>query len=277
MPLYFLSKFARQSVTVALSGEGADELFAGYSIYRRMLWLERLRRLPGLPLLRLPFAGRRLRRYLEWAKAPLERSYRGVSAVFSEEEVDRLLAQDSDQHAPDDFGANYFARTAGLDPLKRMLYFDLKVWLPDDLLVKADKMTMATSLELRVPFLDHELVEWAWRLPSDLKIRGGTGKYLLRQAAADLVPAQILTRPKEGFAIPMHQWFRGTLSQEARRLLLDEQGMNSLLDRREVEALLARHDAGREDLSDAIFTLVMLACWHSVFIEGWLPSLQADL
>lgn len=267
VPLYFLSKFARQFVTVALSGEGADETLAGYSIYRRMLWLERVRRLPGLSLLRLPFAGRKLRRYLEWAKTPLERRYRGVSAVFSQAEVDRLLAQGSGGAKLDDFGAPYFDRTADLDPLKRMLYFDLKVWLPDELLVKADKMTMATSLELRVPFLDHTLVEWAWRLPSSLQVRGGTGKYLLRRAMADLVPAEILNRPKEGFAIPVREWFRSGLSEKARRLLVEEQGRDSLLNRKEVETLIARHEAGREDLSDAIFTLAVLACWHSIFIE----------
>ena len=132
---------------------------------------------------------------------------------------------------------------------------------------------MATSLELRVPFLDHALVEWAWRLPSNLQVHDCTGKYLLRRAVADLVPAEILNRPKEGFAIPVRDWLRNGLGQQARRLLVDEQGRDSLFNRKEVETLVARHEQEREDLSDAVFTLAVLACWHSIFIERRTVSL----
>jgi asparagine synthase (glutamine-hydrolysing) len=268
IPLYFLSKFARDFVTVVLSGEGADEILAGYSIYHKMMWLERVRRLPWLLPLGLPFVGRKLGRYLEWATVPLEGRYRGVSAIFSEAEVERLLGHNWGSEEPQDFGAAYFDRTAGLDPLKRMLYFDLKVWLPDDLLVKADKMTMATSMELRVPFLDHTLVEWAWRLPSNVQLRGRTGKYLLRRATADLVPVEILNRPKQGFVIPVREWFRDGLAQKARLLMVHEQSGHSLFNVKEVEALIGRHERGREDLSEALFTLVLLSFWHRVFITA---------
>lgn len=268
VPLYFLSNFARDFVTVVLSGEGADEILAGYGIYLKMLWLERLRHLPGLSAIRPLFGGRKVGRYLEWARFPLEDRYRGVSAVFTDGGGERLLAPgllggDDDE----DPGLPYFARTAHLDPLSRMLYFDLKVWLPDDLLVKADKMTMATSVELRVPFLDHKLVEWTWRLPSDLKLKVVTGKYLLRKAVADLVPTEILQRPKQGFAIPVKEWFRKGLGEAARRLLLADAGQRSLFDGKQVDELIARHERGREDLSEHLFTLIVFACWHRVFIE----------
>jgi asparagine synthase (glutamine-hydrolysing) len=150
-----------------------------------------------------------------------------------------------------------------------MLYFDLKVWLPDDLLLKADKMTMAASLELRVPFLDHEFVEWAWRLPSSLKIRAGVGKYLMRQAMGGLIPASILNRPKLGFPVPIHSWFRNALSRNARELLLDERSECSrYFDRTQVEALIEQQEGGREDLSGEIYALAVFALWHRLFIEA---------
>ena len=150
-----------------------------------------------------------------------------------------------------------------------MLYFDLKVWLPDDLLVKADKMTMATSLELRVPFLDHDLIEWAWRLPSHLKLRAGTGKYLLRQAVAERLPAPILSRSKLGFPVPTRGWFQGSLERAARNLLLEQGGVCSrLFEARQLAALLDRHERGAEDFGGEIYALVVFALWHRLFIES---------
>jgi asparagine synthase (glutamine-hydrolysing) len=267
VPLYFLSKFARRFVTVLLSGEGADEILAGYAIYRKMLWLERLHPLSPLarPLGAMARDARR-RRYLEWAGLPLERRYRGVSSVFSVSDADRLLGHGGDPEDEADSVARYFEPTRRLDPLRRMLYFDTKVWLPDDLLVKADKTTMAASIELRVPFLDHTLVEWAWRLPSRLKLRGRTGKYLLRQATRDLVPPPILERPKKGFTIPLADWFRGGLAGSVRALVTTS-GAAELLNRAEVEALIARQERGGEDLSQELFTLATFALWHRLFID----------
>ena len=267
VPLFFLSKFARQFVTVLLSGEGADEIFAGYSIYRRMLWLERAHAARAIlgPLGTLA-RGRKLRRYLDWAELPLERRYRGVSTVFGPRDSRRLLSPAISSGNGSDIATDYYDRTARLDPLRRMLYFDLKVWLPDDLLVKADKTTMAASVELRVPFLDHTLVEWAWRLPSRLKLRGGTGKHLLREATRDLVPREILTRPKKGFATPLTKWFAEGLTSSVRSLLAAP-SISGLLDRNEVDALVARQESGHEDLSHELFTLAVFALWYGQFIE----------
>lgn len=266
VPLYFLAEYARRHVTVVLSGEGGDELLAGYGIYHKMLQIERLRRIPFLSLMQPLAKGRKMKRYLTWMGQPLHERYRGVSQVCDKLEMRRLVEIDGPDN--DDFARECFERTAHLDPLRRMLYLDLKVWLPDDLLMKADRMTMATSVELRVPFLDHTLVEWAWRLPSDLKLHGATGKYLLRRITADLLPAEILQRPKQGFFVPLRDWLRTGLHDTVRTLLLDEGNGFPLLNSKEVGRLLNAHLTGREDLSEVLFTLAVLACWHQLFIAA---------
>src|SRR5205807_2414865 len=183
VPLYYLSKRAREEVIVVLSGEGADEVLAGYPIYRTMLMLEHLRAASGgamertAPLMSRLTSSPKARKYLYWSTLPLEERYRGVSCAFVDEEKS-ILRGDS-LVAPRKVSARllerlavHWAETEGLPPLERMLELDRRVWLPDDLLVKADKMTMATSVELRVPFLDHRLIEWCARLPTRLKLRG---------------------------------------------------------------------------------------------------------
>ena len=253
--------------------EGADEVLAGYSAYQKMLLMDRFRRIPGAALaarLAQPAAGRKLRRYLGWFRKPLRDRYRGVSTLFAEDELENLLVPELQSTANwNGVEDTYFDRSAGLDTLSQMLYFDLKVWLPDDLLIKADKMSMASSLELRVPFLDHKIVEWTWQLPSHLKLHAGTGKRLLKQAVGGLIPAPILTRAKLGFPVPIQSWFQGELARTARDLLLDRTGACShFFDTGEVEALIARHERGGEDLSGEIYALVVFALWYRVFIES---------
>ena len=270
VPLYFLSRRAREQVTVVLSGEGADETLAGYAIYERMLRLERLRRVPGAPAaatLAARAGGRRLQRYAKWLGQPLHERYRGVSTLFSREESGRLLRSSLREAVDEDPHRVCFERTRHLDPLSQMLYADLKIWLPDDLLVKADKMTMATSVELRVPFLDHRLVEWTWRLPGRAKLAAGVGKRLLRRAMADVLPAPILARNKLGFPVPLQSWFRKGSSRSVRELLLHDRGALEYLDRHEVRALIVQHEGGKADVSGEIYALVVFALWHRLFIE----------
>jgi asparagine synthase (glutamine-hydrolysing) len=259
-----LSRFTRQHVTVVLSGEGADENLAGYRIYRRML--------RGRPLGWLPRAGALARRtrshraghLAEWIGRGVAEQYRGVSAVFTAAERARLLGRGAPAV---DSASVHYERTRGLPPLQRMLYYDQKVWLPDDLLVKADKMTMAASLELRVPFLDHTLVEWAWRVPPSLKLAGATGKVLLRRAFADAVPAPILARDKEGFTVGGGARFTANVGREAHRLLVDEQGLDGLVDGDEVARLVHRHVGGVEDLTEPLMALIVLTLWRRTFLS----------
>jgi asparagine synthase (glutamine-hydrolysing) len=257
-----LSRATREHVTVVLSGEGADENLAGYATYGRTLATRWLRWLPRAGALADLAGSHRAAKLADWMGADLDARYRGVSAIFTTRERERLLGR----RAPAvDSAAEHYERTRGLHPLQRMLYYDQKVWLPDDLLVKADKMTMAASLELRVPFLDHKLVEWAWRVPPSLKLGGGEGKVLLRRAFAEMIPTPILARPKEGFTVGGGVKFTENVGREAQRLLVDERTLDSLLDRRAVARLVRRHRDKTENLTEPLFALIVLAWWHRIF------------
>jgi asparagine synthase (glutamine-hydrolysing) len=160
------------------------------------------------------------------------------------------------------------ARHAG-DPLRRMLLSDCGPWLADNLLERGDRMTMAASLELRPPFLDHRLVELAFRLPSRVKVRGATGKWVLRRVAADLLPEPVLRRPKLGFRVPLDAWFRGGLRELAwDRLLAPSSFVTTVFDRAAVARLLERHEQGRADEDIRIWTLLGLEVWHDTCIAG---------
>jgi len=150
-----------------------------------------------------------------------------------------------------------------------MLYFDLKVWLPDDLLVKADKMSMAAGVELRVPFLDHELAEWTRKLPSDWKVHGGVGKHLLREAARELLPPELIARPKFGFPVPIQGWFQSELLRRAHEFFAGASGpLAPYLDLRRVQSLIDAHGRGEQDWGDEIFTLLVFGLWHRSFLES---------
>lgn len=291
VPLYFVSRAARRDVTVVLSGEGADEILGGYSIYRRMLGLERLHRglgpLAGLaPLAGRLLPGERLRHAVRLAGMPLDRRYRGVSRGFLPEGKARLLglggASDGGAGRVECNLLEFLAERTGSEAayadgpstgrgrgaLERMLHLDLETWLPDDLLVKADKMTMANSQELRVPFLDHRLVELAARLPARHKVDGGVGKVLLRRAMEGRVPAAILERTKKGFPVPTVPLLR-RLGGHTRELLLDSgSACRSWFDAAEVERLLSDHETGRAVRDQEIWTLMQFELWHGVFLDG---------
>lgn len=265
IPLLYLAQFARQNVTVVLSGEGADELFAGYAFnYMRNVMWERWRAVPGVPwaaevAARLPFA--RIRRRGAVLSTPLEKRYQGVSQAFTPEETSRLLLDKPQQRSTS--VEETYRRCDGRDALSRMLFLDTATWLPDDLLTKADRMTMAASLELRVPFLDHKVVEFAWTLPSRFKIRRGVAKYLLKKAVEPFVPPEIVNREKKGFPTPLNAWFREELSGFSREVLLAPGGVTEFLSRQEIVRLLDRHQ--ESDHAQQIYTLLVLDHWRRLF------------
>jgi asparagine synthase (glutamine-hydrolysing) len=280
VPLYFLSKRARQEVTVVLSGEGADEALGGYYIYRRMAKLEALRQRLGAGTSALSFAGEllamlphdKIRRAARLFGRSLEDSYRGVARAFDDDVAAQLHRRNSAADVVSSLLAPHWEATRGMTPLRRMLYLDSRVWLPDDLLVKADKMTMAHAVELRVPFLDHELMEHAWSLPDHLKIHNGVGKALLRKAALGRVPQAILDRPKMGFGTPTAAWLRGGLKDLAHDVLDDTRSLaRERFDLGMVRSLLARHEAGA-DLSAELWPLVVLELWHKNFSARPMPE-----
>ena len=276
--LYYVSRLAREHVVVALSGEGSDELFAGYDFYKYNLWMERVRRWAGARGTRLLAAwgrkvarSRKVRKYLDLLEQPLERRYRGISSYET--------AVKTSLYSPDfrPVAAQGNPRLGGFlsglveagrrwDPLSRMLYFDVKTWLVDDLLVKADRMSMATSIELRVPFLDHRLVEFAATVPSRYKIRNGRTKYLLKRVMDGRLPRQVVHRTKMGFPTPIEIMFRGDLYEYARETLLSSEATGrGYFDPRAVERMLEAHRAGREQNHREIWQLLVLEEWHRLF------------
>ena len=283
IPLYFISKLAREHITVVLSGEGADEILAGYGIYPRMLALDRIRRLPAAGFLTRQLAqfapSEALRHYVRMSGQPLAARYRGVCRAFGTENKTQLVGEDrcqrSDQHLGEVFGG-YFESVGKASPLDQMLYVDAKVWLPDDLLIKADKMTMANGLELRVPFLDHKLVEFAATLPHHCKLGGKGGKTLLRNAVRGLVPDAIIDRPKKGFPIPIASWLRKPLRQFTREnLLARSAACNRYFNQSAVARIVGEHEQGRADRSQEIWTLLVFEFWHQQFISNRIPSIGA--
>lgn len=269
IPLYYLSEFARRKVTAALSGEGSDELFAGYPIYDRMLRFERWNRMPGAGvagrLLSAVAGDTKIRKYAEMLGQPLEDRYSGVGGLFSRLQAKRMLIQPP----PSTLGGvrAAYERCHGQSALARMSYIDLHTWLPDDLLTKADRMSMAHSLELRVPFLDHVLVEFACRLPNSLKLRNGVSKYLLKKWAEPILPREIVCRSKKGFPVPLKSWFRGDLAGFARETLLSSgRACLTFFARKELENLLAMHS--REDRSEQIYSLLVFDQWYEDTVVG---------
>jgi len=276
IPLYYLSQFARKKVTVALSGEGSDEIFAGYPSYPRMLTFEKLNRLPLAGLagsLLMQFApDGKFRKYAAMLGRPLEMRYGGVSSAFTREQAARLLPSIHETEPVGEGVSAAYERSRNFTPLARMSYLDLKTWLADDLLVKADRMSMSHSLELRVPFLDHKLVEFGMRLPAHLKLRGKTPKYLLKKLVEPLLPREIVHREKRGFPVPTQSWFREDLAGFARETLLATQGaITRIFSRQEIERLLSVHQT--QDRSQQIYALLVFDQWHRQFVAS--PVSQA--
>jgi asparagine synthase (glutamine-hydrolysing) len=276
--LYYVARLARTRVVVALSGEGSDELFAGYDFYRYNMAMEKLRgTLGGGPFRRLAALVRgsqrlaKLRKYLHLAGAPLEQRYRGISSYEPEKKAALYTAGFAGTARAGNarcaaFVERLFTRTRDWDPLSRLLYFDTKTWLVDDLLIKADRMSMANSLELRVPFLDHRVVEYAATLPSAHKIRGANTKFVLKRALADLLPRRILQRRKMGFPTPLEIMFRGELFGYASETLLSQRALNrGLFEPERVRQLLDAHHRRRQANHREIWQLLVLEEWHRRF------------
>ena len=274
--LYFVARLLREHVTVALSGEGADELFAGYRIYSYMAAIDRYRRLPYWTRRRLfePVLNRvgseKIRKYVRLSGKPLAERYLGVHLYEPMEDLySRDLLELTKAAANPSPLAFLYDRMKNHDPLSQMLYVDFKAWLVDDLLVKADKMTMANSVELRVPFLDHRVVEYAATIPSSMKQRGATVKWILKRAMRGLVPAEIIAREKVGFPTPVAQMFRGRLSEYVHDVLLSARCLSrGYFDPTAVRALVDDHRTGRADVHEALWRLIVLEEWHRSFPDA---------
>jgi len=276
IPTYRVCQLARRHVTVALSGDAGDENFAGYRRYRMHLAEERLRR--ALPQsLRGPLFGALGRAYpkADWAprflraKSTFEALGRdAVAAYFNgvsilRDDMRRRLFSARFRGSLAGYNAiEVFRRHAALagteDPLALVQYLDLKTYLVGDINTKVDRASMAHSLEVREPLMDHPLVEWLGTLPSSLKVRGGEGKWLLKKAMEPRLPADVLYRPKMGFAVPLTRWFRGPLRQRVRAALTGERlAATGIFEPACLRRLLDDHESGLRDYSAPLWTLLM--------------------
>jgi asparagine synthase (glutamine-hydrolysing) len=287
---YLVSEFAHRDVTVILSGVGGDELFGGYRRYLGGHYHGYFDRLPdGLrravsalgerlpsdrhsPLLN---AMRLAKGFLASAGLSFDERYRSYLQVFSDDAAAALAlasrAGDADPLAP------AFASAQSDDELNRMLVIDAETQLPDDLLALTDKMSMAVSLECRVPLLDHELVELAARMPEEVKIRGGRLKHAMKAALGDVLPPSILERKKRGFGTPMGAWLKGDLKPVLRDVLSpDAVAARGLFRPAEVARLIAAHEANREDGTDRLLALMNLEIWARIYLDRREPADVAD-
>jgi asparagine synthase (glutamine-hydrolysing) len=290
--LYFVSRLASEHVKVVLTGEGSDELFAGYSRYRFHGWNSRWARRYGV----LPAALRR--RIRQWiagssllgagARRKLGHTFLGCGdsleslyldnfyCAFSPAAQQELLTATQPEGCATANFRRYFD-AGDRSPLERLLYADQKTYLVE-LLMKQDRMSMATSIESRVPLLDHPLVEFAARLPGEMKLRGTTGKYIFKKAAEGLVPREILYRRKMGFPTPLRSWLRDAAATPLFDLLRAPDGLlGAYVDRRALENLIHRHRSGAEDATDRIWRLLNLQLWGEIFLAGRREKMEAGL
>lgn len=281
--LYYISQLAKNYVKVLLSGEGGDEAFAGYSNYRNLVWLERSKTCFGplsglmsrcLSTVNRLIASEKIAKYSPLMNLPLNEYYYGRTSnpfrLFNQE-TSRLYSHDFAQVANKRLSTKpirqYFRNGIPDNYLSKMLYIDTKTWLPDDLLLKADKITMANSIELRVPFLDHKILEFAASLPGNYKLRGFTTKYIAREAFKEHVPKEILNRKKAGFPVPYESWLRNDLRSWVSHILLDKKAIErGYFQRKFVEKLISIDSVGG-GYSKEIFSLVTLELWHRAFLD----------
>jgi asparagine synthase (glutamine-hydrolysing) len=286
VPLYFVAKKAAEYVTVVLSGEGADEFFGGYTIYREPLSLAGVNGLPS-PIQRgLKAVSRAIpegvkgKSFLERGTTRLEERYYGNARIFTEEEKQHLLRRyDPTVRYTDVTAAIYAeAEAQGLDDVTTMQYVDVYTWLRGDILVKADRMSMAHSLEARVPFLDKEVFEVAAGIPVDLKLppRSVETKFALRRALEGVVPPAIVNRKKLGFPTPTRVWLKAEMYDWARDILT-RSGAGDLLNLRYAVDLLDAHHRGDADNSREVWTVLVFCIWHAIFVEQSMdPGVQRN-
>ena len=282
--MYYVSKMAREDVKVLLSGEGGDEAFAGYNNYRSTVWMERLKRICpplngafgwGISSINSRIHSKRLAKYAPLLSAefphyyysrtstPFRYSGNGIGELFSADFLGSI-----DKEFTIEPVRKLLSAVQGQSVLNQMLYIDTKTWLPDDLLIKADKMTMANSLELRVPLLDHRLLEFAASLPPHYKLRGFDMKYIWKKALSKRVPEPILKRKKAGFPVPYESWLRNDLRGHVREILTDRKTVQrGYFAQPAVEQLIATNNQ-HGTYPKEVFSLVALELWHRMFLDG---------
>jgi len=277
IPTYLVSKLTRQQVTVALTGDGGDELFAGYERFYAVDLMRKLQFMPG-PFLRgaaellrrLPEGTgyydpiKRARRFARAASQGLADAYFDLVRIFDA----TLLADICPKADPVQPTMNAYMNPDQTQPVAELVQANMRSYLPDDLLIKADRCSMAASLEARAPFLDHELAESAATIPFNLKLKGSRSKHILKEAAQGLLPPEIIDRKKHGFGVPLGAWLRRDMAPMRELLLSRRARERGLLEISAVERLIAEHEAGARDHNRQLWALLTLEEWHRQFVDG---------
>lgn len=272
VPLYFAAREAKRHVSAVLSGEGADELFGGYNIYREPQSLQIFQKMPRFlkGFLRMLAGiipeGMKGKSFIERGTTPLEERYIGNAKMFSEKEKQELLIVYNDQVSYKNITEKYYKEARAYGPVETMQYIDLHTWMRGDILLKADRSTMAHSLELLSPFLDKEVFNVASKIPAKLKTGNGTTKYILRQAAKGIVPDHVLNRKKLGFPVPIRHWLKNEMHDWAKKLI-HESNTDHLINKNYVLKMFEEHCRGKRDYSRKIWTVLMFMVWHQVYVE----------
>lgn len=272
VPHYFLAKLASRYCKVALTGEGADEMFGGYAIYNEPNSLKIFEHLPNIMqgwlnhLANVIPEGIKGRSFLKRGTMSIEKRFIGNAKIFSENEKKQLLKKYDSSFPYTNVTKKLYQENKRLDDITRMKDIDMNTWLIGDLLVNADRTTMASSLELRTPFIDREVFEIARKIPTNLEITHNTTKYILREAAKDFVPKNVLFRPKLGFPVPIRHWLKNELADWAKNLIKQTHA-NEYIDSSYALKLLEDHQANKRDNSRKLWTILTFLTWYQVYIE----------
>ncbi|MFH2066620.1 MAG: asparagine synthase (glutamine-hydrolyzing) [Pseudomonadota bacterium] len=276
--LFLVSKLARENVKVVLSGEGSDEIFAGYGIYNKMLFLEKFHHWMGFAHKGILELGDMLNmfpkisRYLRLLSMPLEKRFWGQRRFFWLDQIKKYFTDEfkgvlSDEYLSETIN-KYYQNVKGKSILNQMLYIDTKTWLPEDILPKSDKMSMANSLELRVPFLDYRLVEKAATFPSSLKNKDRQSKYILKKMVSPILPNDIIHRKKMGFPVPLKILFQNQLHDFLKDMLLGNASINrGVFNKNQISRIIDEHHKGVHDHSILLFSFVVLELWSQTFLD----------
>jgi asparagine synthase (glutamine-hydrolysing) len=289
IPSFLVARTTRKHVKVALTGDGSDELFAGYERFAAARLAETYRKTPHLLqsgvkqfLDLMPEATtyrgfvRRARRFVDSAALPLSERYLHWVGIFPPSLIGELLTDDIVIDPVVHFQSHFSPAYDG-DLIAQLLAVNMTTYLPGDLLVKTDRMTMANSLEARCPFLDHKLLEFSCAIPANLKLKGMTTKYILKRALQGIVPQQIIDRKKHGFGVPVGRWFRSSLNGYLHETLLSGAALaRGYFHEATLRRLVAEHESGKRDHGHRLWSLLTLEIWHRMFIDQEKSSWQSE-
>jgi asparagine synthase (glutamine-hydrolysing) len=281
VPTFHVSRLARRNVTVALAGDGGDENFGGYEKYTTDLREDQVRRLVPRFLLKTVngMTGgrhgdlmRKAHSLSQGALAEPGRAFYRTNTFIDDNGLEQLLSPkmraECRGYDPAEHTLKYWDKVRGADHLTCMLYTDIKTYLPGDILAKVDRMSMAHSLEVRAPILDYRVVEFAASLPSKLKIKGSSKKYILKKAFEGQLPGEILNRRKHGFTVPLDVWFRNDLCRLTEQCLLEDPAMEKYFSVSEIRRIFEEHRAARANHGTLLWSLLTFALWHREYLKG---------